>query len=219
MDPLYDMLKALLFWVNRTLEVEQFAGWSPACRFRPLLEQQRAAVVQPLGSPQQLQMAERLERGIEHLTLSGVPFQTTAPLLLEMAGFHRRAFRSSPHAEEMVLQLQEKYLGAGDVVGMAHCEVKLGDLASAPAGPPEYWGSTVRPGLDSVVSAPLAGSSEPLVGPDKIEDAACHYETARSFFEQAGFRRGLATVELRRGYLATLRARNGGDGDDILRHL
>jgi hypothetical protein len=93
-------------------------------------------VVLPLGSPQQLQTTERLERGIEHLALSRVPFRTTAPLLLEIAGFHRRAFRSSSHTKEIVLQLQEKYLGAGDVVGMAHCEVKRGALAAPRLGRP-----------------------------------------------------------------------------------
>jgi hypothetical protein len=216
MDPLYHLQKALPFWVNQIIEIEQFSGWSPACPLRRLLEQQRAAAPPPLGRPQQLQTIQRLEQEMDHLASFGVPFQTTSPLLLEMAGLHRRASRSSSHAKAMVRQLQRAYSGAGDLVGMAHCELKLGDLASAPAGPPEYWGSTVRPGLDSTVPGPLAGSSEPPVPPDQIDNAASHYKIARLIFEQAGFSRGLATVELRHGYIATMRARSG---DDPLGHL
>ncbi|KAJ3456887.1 hypothetical protein MRS44_016910 [Fusarium solani] len=216
MDPLYDLQKALPFWVSRIIKVEQSVGWSPVCQLRRLLEQQRAAVSQPAGSSQQLQTVQKLEWDMEHLASFGVPFQITAPLLLEMAGLHRRASRSASHAETMVLQLQRKYSGAGEIVGMAHCEVKLGDLACAPAGPPEYWGNTVRPGLDSTVSEPLAGSSELPVTLDQIDNAARHYETARSLFEQAGFQRGLASVELRHGYIAILRARSG---NDTFRHL
>ncbi|KAL6366215.1 hypothetical protein LRP88_00312 [Fusarium phalaenopsidis] len=216
MDPLYDLQKALPFWVSRIIEVEQSVGWSPVCQLRRLLEQQRAAVSQPAGSSQQLQTVQKLEWDMEHLASFGIPFQITAPLLLEMAGLHQRASRSASHAETMVLQLQRKYSGAGEIVGMAHCEVKLGDLACAPAGPPEYWGNTVRPGLDSTVSEPLAGSSELPVTLDQIDNAARHYETARSLFEQAGFQRGLASVELRHGYIAILRARSG---NDTLQHL
>ncbi|KAJ9426040.1 hypothetical protein FOXG_07398 [Fusarium oxysporum f. sp. lycopersici 4287] len=218
MDPLYDLQKALPFWVNRIIRVEQSVGWSAACQVRRLLEQQRAAVSHPIGSSQQLQTVQKLEWDIEYLVSSGVPFQTTAPLLLEMAGLHRRASRSASHAEAMVLQLRHEYSRVGDIVGIAHCEVKLGDLVCAPAGPPEYWGNTVRPGLDSTVSEPLSGFSELPVTPDQIDKAVHHYEIARSFFEQAGFWRGFASVELRHGYIAILRARNT-TGDETLRHL
>jgi len=204
MDPLYNLSEALPFWGSRIADVEKSTGWLPVCQARLLLEQHRAAAAQTPRSPQQLCA---LEQAIQRVSSAQLPFPATAPLLLELAGLHRRASSSSSYAEAVILGLQGRYAEAGDEVGMAHCEVALGDLACAPAGPPEYWGQAPRPGLESTTSSQPAGWPEPPVATPQIEDALGRYRTARSLFTQADFRRGLGTVAMRLGYAAVLQAR------------
>ncbi|KAH8204195.1 hypothetical protein TruAng_001615 [Truncatella angustata] len=214
MDQLYDLERALPYWVNRISELERFVGWSLTSHMRCLLEQHRAVLVQPLGSSQQLQAAQTLEHNIMNLSLVGVSFQAIAPLLFEISNLYRRADPHSPHGGEVISSLFRKYSDVDDIVGMAHCEMELGDLECAPNGPPEYWGIMVHSGFHSTASKPLVSSYKLSITAAQIESAARHYATAYSLFQQASFRRGLASASMRHGYLATLRARAG----DTMRH-
>ncbi|KAK3904859.1 Tetratricopeptide repeat protein 28 [Staphylotrichum tortipilum] len=208
MDPLYDMGRAIPVWTERITSLEQQCGGRGLSgKLRVLLERQRAVAALPMGGERQRDMAVEVIGEAGNLVEEGVPSAVVAPGVLEMAGVWRRAGGGLGYAEEVVKWLQEGFQMEGDEVGVAYCEVAMGDLVSAPAGPVEYWGVMVRPGLDRVVSEPMVGDGEVVVAAEEIDEAASHYEIARVLFEQSESKRGLATVELRNGYLAVLRAR------------
>ncbi|KAH7124317.1 CHAT domain-containing protein [Dactylonectria macrodidyma] len=223
MDPLYNLEKALPYWVDKINEVKRCLGSSTLGQLAYVLEQQRCilftrdVVDQPSLSTQQLQMASWLERNVQFLGSGELPFQKVAPLLLEVAGVHYQA--QAPHAIEIVGDVFRRCSQINDLVGMAHCEMKLGDFECCSTALPEAWGNVLRPGLDSTVSIPLDQSLGFSPLPARIDKSATHYDTARTLFERVGFRRGMAMVNLRYGYLATLRARYGDAVDHYRRAL
>ncbi|KAK5995960.1 Tetratricopeptide repeat 28-like protein [Cladobotryum mycophilum] len=225
MEPLYNLEKALPYWVNKVREVGQYVETASLHQLANLLEKQRSIVTtrgafdQNQRSSSNIQLVEGMERNVSS---SAAPFQLTAPLLLGISGLYHQ-LNHTAYAVALVDKQFQNYTKISDTVGMANCEVLLGDFECASRAPPESWGSVLRPGLDSTVSASIDGRDSTVTSAH-LGRAVIHYLNAERFFKQADFPRGIATVRVRRGYLAILRPRTDSANtashyEDAMRHF
>jgi CHAT domain-containing protein len=97
------------------------------------------------------------------------------------------------------------YGQSGDQIGTAVCHMTQGDWLSAPFSSPLAWNLAVED--SSTEGSNLAWQTEEkefsLTGYDGPR-AKAEYDTAEALFARAGATRGLAALQLRRGYLAML---------------
>jgi CHAT domain-containing protein len=110
-----------------------------------------------------------------------------------------------PLGTEFLRRALDTYQQSGDVAGMAACNMLWGDWLAAPFSTPRVWNMAIQESNSS--GSDLAWTLEAvefgLEGSDLLQaDAA--YTEAEKLFGQANVPRGLANVQLRRGYLAML---------------
>jgi len=108
-------------------------------------------------------------------------------------------------AQQFLDRARTTYKQVGDLAGLAICQMKWGDWLAAPYSTPVVWNCAIREGLQS---NELPWTTEAAEFDQKsnarLSDARAAYTEAEQLFSESGARRGLAAVQLRYGYLATL---------------
>lgn len=108
-------------------------------------------------------------------------------------------------AEQLLTQASAAYRAADDTAGAAVCRMRWADWRVAPFSSPLVWNLALQSSTNegSHLSTTLEARewSRPAVD---LAQAEAAYVEAETLFEQAGGPRGLAAIQLRRGYLALL---------------
>lgn len=115
------------------------------------------------------------------------------------ADLHRRA-GDVPAARTLLDRALASYRAAGDRAGQALCLMTLADWTCAPFSSPLSWNLAV---VDS--SSAASNLSVQLEAAESAGSTDADYDEAERLFAAAGAARGLAAIQLRRCYLATLR--------------
>jgi CHAT domain-containing protein len=123
---------------------------------------------------------------------------------LEAADLHWRA-GDAPRAEQLLAQAAATYASAGDQAGQALCRMRWADWRAAPFSMPlalnlAITSSTVE---GSQLSSAIEAQEFSRAGRD-LAAAQRAYAEAETLFRAAQAPRGLAAIQLRRGYLAFL---------------
>ena len=151
-------------------------------------------------------LLDQLLPSLLSLEEAGVPRGWAAFGRLGAADACRRAGEPA-RGQALLAAALEAYQEAGDAAGQGVCHLVGADWMAAPFSSPLDWNLAVRESasegsdLDWRVEAAEAGEE----GMD-LDGARAGYDLAAARFEEAGAPRGLAAVELRRGYLAVLAA-------------
>lgn len=114
------------------------------------------------------------------------------------ADLHRRAGNHDA-AVTMLETARAAYHAAGDPAGEALCVMTGADWMCAPFSSPVVWNLSVTDSAEAESALPRSLEAQEAVGGQAVS-----YDEAARLFSAAGAQRGLAAIELRRGYLATL---------------
>lgn len=100
-------------------------------------------------------------------------------------------------------QARELYQQMGDAAGVANTHMAEGDWLAAPLSAPEAWNYYLRDnGLPGSALAAFLEQREFERAALDLDGARRAYDQAEALFQQAAAPRGLAALQLRRGYLA-----------------
>lgn len=153
------------------------------------------ALSRRLGIPQ-------VEARIASLQGIGIEGDFLVGMLIELAWLYRAVGNRSQFEQSLETarkQIQERSALA------AHLEMRLGDDKATSYGTPETWDTVLEQGTESNAQ-PRDEETLHFMGGDNSDThkAIAHYEKAQEIFESLGVVRGVAAIQLRLGYVATL---------------
>lgn len=143
-----------------------------------------------------------VEARVSSLHAMGIGSELFVGILIELAWMYRTTgnrskFESNLHIARRKIQYHSALA--------AHVEMRLGDDHCTSYGIPETWDTVLERGTESNAQA---RDEETLhfMGGEKgnITIAKSHYEKAQEIFQTLGILRGIAGIQLRLGYIATL---------------
>jgi tetratricopeptide (TPR) repeat protein len=122
-----------------------------------------------------------------------------------LADLYRRADQAG-EAWNLLVRARQGYERAGDAAGMANCLLMEGDIACAPFSSPLVWNLALQDSSSEASHLPVTVEADEFRTPSRAAVAEAHqrYDEAYRLFDQAGAPRGVAAVQLRRGYVAML---------------
>lgn len=185
-DPQYNMVDIMLTFQRNLVSARPVTPTS-----------ENLALTTRVGLPQ-------VEATIASLHAMGIGGDLLVGMLIERAWIYRiigdrSKFQSDLHIARNGIQDQS--------VLAAHIEMRLGDDHCTSYGTPETWDTVLERGTESNAQ-PRDEEFLHFMGGNKGHTtlARSHYEKAQEIFQILGILRGIAAVQLRLGYIATLSA-------------
>ncbi|USP72809.1 hypothetical protein yc1106_00083 [Curvularia clavata] len=210
LSKIFDYLKRIPPMLQDITETKRYAGYDPRYNWIDAIItfQQKMVSARPvtptsenLALSTQVGLPE-VEAMISNLHAMGIGGDLFVGMLIELAWTYRitgnrSKFESSLHVA------QEKTQNHSALA--AHVEMRLGDDHCTSYGTPETWDTVLERGTESNAQA---RDEETLHfmggGKGNITLAKRHYEKAQDIFQTLGILRGIAGIQLRLGYIATL---------------